>query len=152
MLWIENKFVTWLCCILTSFIKHVRSRSRHTQNHSMCCILFILFFWLPTYEKYLDILPTKFRKVLVTFRTSNHRLPIETSRWLGIPFDDRRCTFCYTRQLADEMHFVLECKAFSDIRKTFLNTKFCYRPNIFWFCELLLSSKLKLWKDFVCLS
>ena len=46
-------------------------------------------------------------------------------------------------QLADEMHFILECKAFSDIRKTFLNKKFCYRPNIFKFCELLSSSKLK---------
>ena len=95
------------------------------------------------YEKYLDILPSKFRKILVKFRTSNHRLPIETGRWLGIPLDDRRCTFCNTRQLADEMHFILECKAFSDIRKTFLNKKFCYRPNIFKFCELLSSSKLK---------
>ena len=83
------------------------------------------------YEKYLDILPSKFRKILVKFRTSNHRLPIETSRWLGIPIDDRRCTFCNTRQLADEMHFILECKAFSDIRKTFLNTKFRYRPKHF---------------------
>ena len=42
-------------------------------------------------------------------------------------------------QLADKMHFILECKAFSDIR----NKKFCYRPNIFKFCELLSSSKLK---------
>ena len=40
------------------------------------------------YEKYLDILPSKFRKLLVKFRTSNHRLPIETGRWLGIPLDD----------------------------------------------------------------
>ena len=61
----------------------------------------------------------------------------QSGRWLGILFDDGRCTFCNTRQLADEMHFILECKAFSDIRKTFLNAKFCYRPNIFKICELL---------------
>ena len=58
------------------------------------------------HEKYLNILPTKFREILDKFRTSNHRLPIVTGRWLGIPLDDRRCTFCNTRQLVDEMHFL----------------------------------------------
>ena len=88
------------------------------------------------YEKYLDIiiLPTKFRKILVNFRTSNHRLPIETGRWFGIPLDDRCCTFCNTRQLADEMHFIFD---------RYKDTKFCYRLNIFKFCELLSSLKLK---------
>ena len=60
------------------------------------------------YEEYLSILTTKLRKTFARFRTSSHHLPVETGRWLGIPINDIRCTLCNSRQIADEMNFVLE--------------------------------------------
>ena len=33
-------------------------------------------------EKYLEKLPKKFRIILSKFRTTNHRLPVETDRWI----------------------------------------------------------------------
>lgn len=95
------------------------------------------------YEKYLSILPSKLRKILVKFRTSNHRLPVETGRWLGIPLNERCCTLCNKNQIADEMHFILECNALSCIRQKYLEPRFCVRPNTFKFCELLSTLKLK---------
>ena len=128
--------------MITNLVKqrlkdHVKQKWLNDINSSSKGHTYKIFKPIFGYENYLDFLPTKFRKILVKFRISNHRLPVETGRWLGIPLDDRCCTFCNARQLADEMHFIFECKALTDIRKTFLNTKFCYRTNIFKFCELL---------------
>ena len=63
--------------------------------------------------------------------------------WLGIPINDRRCTLCNSRQIADEMRFILECEAFSDARNKFLDKKFSYRLNTFKFYELMSSLKMK---------
>ena len=71
-------------------------------------------------EEYLRILTTKYRKTFARFRTSTHHLLIETGRSLGILINERRCTFYYSRQIADKMRFVLECEAFSDVRKKYL--------------------------------
>ena len=32
------------------------------------------------FEKYLNIIPERFRKLIIKFRTSNHYLPLETGR------------------------------------------------------------------------
>lgn len=77
------------------------------------------------YEKYLDILPLKFRKILGKFRTSNHHLPVELGRWDGIPLNERFCPLCNTKRIADEFHYILECDAIS------LSPEQVYRQKIF---------------------
>lgn len=52
-------------------------------------------------------------------------------------------TLCNNNQIADEMHFILECNALSCIRQKYLEPRFCERPNTFKFCELLSTLKLK---------
>ena len=47
-------------------------------------------------EKYLEKLPKKFRTILLKFRTTNHRLPVETGRWINMPYNDRSCVLCNT--------------------------------------------------------
>lgn len=69
------------------------------------------------FEKYLDILPVKLRKKLIKFRTSNHRLPVETGRWYNIHFNERLCLLCNKGLIGDEFHYVLECSALQEIRK-----------------------------------
>ena len=36
-------------------------------------------------EKYLEKLPQKIRAILLKFRTTNHRLPVENGRWINMP-------------------------------------------------------------------
>lgn len=40
------------------------------------------------FEKNLSILPSKLQ-ILLKFQKSNHRIPVETGRWLGIPLNER---------------------------------------------------------------
>ena len=44
-------------------------------------------------------------KIIVIYRTSNHRLDIETKQWGNA----RLCHFCSYNTIGNESHFVLEC-------------------------------------------
>ena len=61
------------------------------------------------------------RKALVRFRISSHQLRIETGRYEKIPRDERICYFCTGNKIEDENHFLLDCKAYSQIRDTFFS-------------------------------
>ena len=61
------------------------------------------------------------RKALVRFRISSHQLRIETGRYEKIPRDERICYFCSGNKIEDENHFLLDCKAYSQIRDTFFS-------------------------------
>lgn len=71
------------------------------------------------FEKYIDILPVKIRKNFIKFRTSNHRLPVETGRWYtcSIHLNERLCLLCNKGLIADEFHYILECSALEEMRK-----------------------------------
>ena len=60
------------------------------------------------------------RKALVRFRISSHQLRIETGRYENIPRNERICHFCTSNKIEDENHFLLDCKAYSQIRDIFL--------------------------------
>ena len=45
-------------------------------------------------ERYFLLLPPKQYITLVKFRTSNHRFPVETYRWVGNPLSERKCALC----------------------------------------------------------
>ena len=57
-------------------------------------------------EKYLEKLPPKFRTILLKSRTTNHRLPVETGRWINMPYNERSCVLCNTSKIADEFHYI----------------------------------------------
>ena len=69
-------------------------------------------------EKYLEKLPKKIRTVLLEFRSTNHRLPVETGRWISMPYNERSCVLFNTSKIADEFHHILEYSAFTIIRKS----------------------------------
>ena len=45
-------------------------------------------------ETYLERLPVKLRSIFLKFRTTNHRLPVETGRWFNVPYDERLWVLC----------------------------------------------------------
>ena len=94
------------------------------------------------FETYLDQLNERDRITLIRFRTTNHKLPIETGRWLNIDRNDRICTFCNSNKLGDEFHYLLECSTFQDDRRKNLGNYFMYRCNILKFRQLLQNNNL----------
>jgi hypothetical protein len=45
------------------------------------------------FEKCLVKTPQNPRIIFLEFRTTNHRLPEETGRWIDIPYKERFCTW-----------------------------------------------------------
>ena len=78
-------------------------------------------------EDYFDILPTINRKRDYTkFRTSNHKLAIETLRYKRpiVPREQRLYEFCNHKEIEDEHHMIFSCKIYADLRVIFLD-KIC---------------------------
>ena len=71
-------------------------------------------------EKYLNVLPTNLSQYLCWFRTSNHRLPVETGRWINIDYNHRKCDMCSSNEIGDEYHVILECPALKDSRTNYI--------------------------------
>jgi len=90
---------------MDQFIQKLRSRvaensvcSNHRLCKNICC-----------FEEYLTYLPSILRQRVLKFRLSNHRLPIQQRRSLGIPRDERICTVCDSGEVGDEFHYLLNC-------------------------------------------
>ena len=72
-------------------------------------------------EPYLDLVKNKLHKREFTkFRISLHRLEIEQGRYRGIPPDQRICKQCTADAVEDEVHFLISCTKFKQIRSLFL--------------------------------
>ena len=60
-------------------------------------------------------------KALVRFRISSHQLRTETGRYEKIPRDERICYFCTRNDFHLQFCYLLDCKAYSQIRDTFFS-------------------------------
>ena len=60
-------------------------------------------------------------KIIVAYRTLNHRLVIETWQWMSIPIcrDTRLCHFCSYGEIKNKAHFMLECPIYIPITHKF---------------------------------
>ena len=48
-------------------------------------------------------------KIMIKFRTTNHRLPVETGRLQGKSLVERFYTLCNNCKIGDEFYYILEC-------------------------------------------
>ena len=58
----------------------------------------------------------KGRKLLAKLKSGTNSLRIETGRYDGRQISDRICKICW-RDVEDEIHFLMECKTYTDIRR-----------------------------------
>lgn len=79
------------------------------------------------FEKYLKILPYREALILCHFRKLNHKLAIESKRWLGIDRSERLCSECNC--IEDEMHFLFSCSKFNRQRQKFIPRFYTENPN-----------------------
>ena len=76
-------------------------------------------------EKYLTFIEDfQKRKIYTKFRISNHKLKVELGRYLKpyLPFEERICEKCFSDDIEDEIHFLLQCPNYSQKRKSLLNS------------------------------
>ena len=74
---------------------------------------------LETYIQCLSV--KKYQQAISRFRVSSHRLGIELGRHYKkrLPVEQRQCNFCNSRNLDDELHFLIKCEFHTNTRKTF---------------------------------
>ena len=89
------------------------------------------------FENYFRVLEDKDIYTLCKFRTTNHKLPIETGRWNNIDRVNRICTKCDNITIGDEYHYIMECEHFSNFRNRFIVTNLRERPNILKFKQIM---------------
>ena len=88
-------------------------------------------------NKYFYVIPNYFCKIITSFRTRNHRFPVEVGRWTGVPLNDRKCELCEDNEIGDEFHYLLSCQYFKNDRKHFLKQYYYTNANIIKFSQLL---------------
>ena len=75
-------------------------------------------------QKCLYILTSVKKKInIAKIRTNSHELKSETWRWTipKTPWDERICHLCDTKRVEDEVHFLIECHVYNNIREHFEN-------------------------------
>ena len=99
------------------------------------------------FENYLNILNDKDILTLSTFRTTNHKLPVENGRWKHIARENRICLLCNNGEIGDECHYLFKCQYFGNQRKNYIKKNIHINPNIIKFKLLMTStSKIELQK------
>ena len=72
----------------------------------------------PGMENYLTFtMNTKYRVALTKLRLSNHELMIEKGRHKGIAATTRFCPICPFDVVEDEIHFLINCPTYNNLRK-----------------------------------
>ena len=99
-----------------------------------------------TFQNYLSKLDPKHYLPFIKFRTSNHKLPIETGRWENVPLDERKCQLCIKTDIGNEFHYLLCCEFFEPEQKRLLKANFYARPNMLKFKDLLCSDSGPIYK------
>jgi len=97
------------------------------------CLAYKLFKSALTPETYLTVpISYKFKRVLANFRCSGHNLMIEKGRHLKIDREFRFCEHCTQHNIyviENEMHFLIECPLYSDLREAYFPTKWVNRTD-----------------------
>lgn len=145
----------WLNNIATNlhFFKNLvktRLRDQYAQEWSSCvndsgkCLNYKMYKHTFKFEQYLDILPPNLANILLRFRCTNHKLPIEEGRFHNTPRVQRTCKLCNSNALGDEFHYLFECSILNDVRKKYIPRYYRQNPNAIKFESLMNSDNKKL--------
>ena len=66
------------------------------------------------------MLPKHLQNSMIRFRLSNHKLPIEKLRHVGVNRSDRICDKCHSSRIDDEYHYLFECEKLRQERELYL--------------------------------
>ena len=72
-------------------------------------------------EEYLKEDEVRLRRRLTQLRGGTNELRIEEGRWRREKLEERVCLLCGSGRVEDEMHFMLECEAYGELRGKMFN-------------------------------
>ena len=75
-------------------------------------------------EDYVKLnMPRHERRILAMLRCGTLPLHVETGRWCrpSKPLDQRLCMFCNQNTIENEVHFLIECDLYNDLRNEIFN-------------------------------
>ena len=85
------------------------------------------------YESYINLHQSKYRTAIARFRTGSHNLEVERGRHARpiIPKENRTCRQCpnINNKIEDEIHHLIDCPAFSTLRKPLLDAIISIHPT-----------------------
>ena len=87
-----------------SLVNQFEQNWNATIQNSSKCTLYRSHKTKLEFENYLVNIPQYFVKYIIKFRTSNHKLAIETGRYLNIVRGERHCDLCKAGKLGDKFH------------------------------------------------
>ena len=87
-------------------------------------------------QNYFLNLPSQYMYAFCKFKCANHKMPIVTGRYSGIPLDDRICTLCNLNEIGDEFHYLFKCIHFNDQRIKCISSYYYTNPNMYKFEKL----------------
>ena len=89
-------------------------------------------------EKYTEILPEHFKKVLLQFRIGSHKLPVNNRKHFNVSRADRHRMQCDTSLMGDEIHFLYECTTLNNSRVKYMSSSgIRMEPNVFNFVNIM---------------
>ena len=137
----DTQTVSNECKFISSFVQRLKDQFAQDWivdvNDNRKLILYREFKHSFCYEQYLDVLKVrKFRHALAQIRSGHHELEIETGRYNDVARVERLCKLCHV-EIEDEIHFILKCRVYNDLRIMHLPEKFYKNPNVHKFNILM---------------
>ena len=83
----------------------------------------------------IQAMPRNLRQLIAKFRSGTLPIRIETGRYENLPLVERTCKFCTLGGIEDDIHVLLKCELYSDLRYELLNHM--HSVNILKNCILL---------------
>ena len=95
---------------------HKNSKFLYLSNIITLGFISLFFYWPEAIHVTFHFLTYWLAKrnlcTLCKFRTTKHKLPIETGRWYGIDRENRQCLKCNSRSIGDKFNYIMECHFF----------------------------------------
>ena len=138
--WNNNSFSSkesLLKIIKSQLLAKFKLHWRNELEESSKCLLYKNFKQDTALERNIISLPDPLAFILIKFRCSNHKLPIEQGRKFGIERIERLCTKCNMNSIGDEFHLIFECPSLQAERNKFIPARFVKVKSTYNLCKLL---------------
>ena len=138
--WDNNRFSSkdsLLRNIKSQLVIRYKEQWRNELEISSKCLLYKYYKHDISLERNIVSLPESFAFILIKFRCSNHKLPIEQGRKFGIERENRICQKCNLNSIGDEFHLIFECPSVQVERNMFIPSYFTRVKSTYNLCKLL---------------
>jgi len=125
-------------CLVNTRLNDQFLQNWHSSvENSSKCLNYRIYKETLVFEDYFKILPFNLATTYCKFRCMNHRMPIESGRFMNIERNQRFCLLCNNNLIGDEFHYIFNCSFFNIERKKYVNEYFTKHPNAIKFKDLM---------------